>query len=80
MSSDQSNSRKLNQSLNQTDLLALDYAGKVELLERVTQEMLDLRLEFARVSGKAAELRANMEVLKQVKSALQSAIRAEGIS
>jgi hypothetical protein len=37
-------------------------------------------LEFAQISGKAAELRANIEVLKQVKSALQSAIRAEGIS
>jgi hypothetical protein len=75
------NSRKLNQSrLNQADLLALDYAGKVELLERVIQELLDLRLEFAQISGKAAELRANIEVLKQVKSALQSAIRAEGIS
>lgn len=63
-----------------SDLLALDYDGKVKLLERVTQELLDLRLEFAAISGKAAELRANIEVLKQVKSALQSAIRAEGIS
>ena len=64
-------------SLDNADLLALDYAGKVELLERITQEMLNLRLEFARVSGRSAELRANIEVLKQVKSALQSAIRAE---
>lgn len=72
------NSRQLNQDhLSQTDLLSLDYGGKVELLERVTQELLDLRLEFASISGKAAELRANIEVLKQVKSALQSAIRAE---
>jgi hypothetical protein len=72
------NSRQLNQShLSQTDLLSLDYGGKVELLERVTQELLDLRLEYASISGKAAELRANIEVLKQVKSALQSAIRAE---
>lgn len=75
------NSRQLNKSdLSQTDLLALDYDGKVTMLERVTQEMLDLRIEFAQVSGKHAELRANIEVLKQVKSALQSAIRAEGIS
>lgn len=72
------NNRQLNQDrLSQAELLALDYAGKVELLERVIQELLDLRLEFARISGKAAELRANIEVLKQVKSALQSAIRAE---
>lgn len=64
--------------LDSADLLSLDYDGKVKLLERVTQELLDLRLEFAQISGKAAELRANIEVLKQVKSALQSAIRAEG--
>lgn len=63
--------------LTQDDILTLDYVGKVELLERVVQELLDKRLEFARVSGRHAELRANIEVLKQVKSALQSAIRAE---
>jgi len=64
--------------LSDTDLLALDYDGKVKLLEKVAQELLDLRLEFAQISGRNAELRANIEVLKQVKSALQSAIRAEG--
>ena len=78
MSDDRKNSRSLSQSsLNSTDLLALDYDGKVKLLESVTQELLNLRLEFASVSGRAAELRANVEVLKQVKSALQSAIKAE---
>lgn len=66
------------QPLPDTDILALDYDGKVKLLERVTMEMLTLKVEFARVSGRYAELRANIEVLKQVKSALQSAIRAEG--
>ena len=64
--------------LSDTDLLTLDYDGKVKLLEKVAQELLDLRLEFAQISGRNAELRANIEVLKQVKSALQSAIRAEG--
>lgn len=72
------NSRTLNQdALNEADLLSLDYDGKVKLLERVAQELLSTRLEFARISGRHAELRANIEVLKQVKSALQSAIRAE---
>ena len=64
--------------LSDTDLLALDYDGKVKLLERVAQELLNLRIEFAKVSGRNAELRANIQVLKEVKSALQSAIRAEG--
>lgn len=64
--------------LTDVDLVALDYAAKVALLDRVTQELLNVRLEFASVSGRNAELKANVEVLKQVKSALQSAIRAEG--
>jgi hypothetical protein len=61
------------------DLLALDYDGKVKLLEQIVRELLDLQLEFATVSGRHAELRANLTVLKEVKSALQSAIRAEGV-
>jgi hypothetical protein len=60
------------------DLLALDYDGKVKLLEKLTTELLNLRLEFAQIAGRYTELRANIEVLKQVKSALQSVIRAEG--
>jgi uncharacterized protein (DUF3084 family) len=64
--------------LTAIDIIGMDYDEKVKLLERVTQEMLDLRMEFARVSGRFAELRANLQVLKEVKSALQSAIKAEG--
>ena len=64
--------------LDQVDLLALDYDGKVKTLQAVAQQLLDVRLEFAQVSGRYAELRAEIQVLKEVKSALQSAIRAEG--
>lgn len=67
-----------NDTLNGVDLLALDYDGKVKLLEQIVRELLDLRLEFAQMSGRHAELRANLSVLREVKSALQSAIRAEG--
>ena len=63
--------------MDDIDLVALDYDGKVKLLERVTQELLHMRLEFASVSGRHAELRANLTVLREVKSALQSAIKAE---
>jgi len=65
--------------LSDVDLLALDYDAKVKLLEQVTREMLALRLEYATVSGRHAELRANLQVLREVKSALQSAIKAEGL-
>jgi hypothetical protein len=64
-------------NLSGTDLLALDYDAKVKLLEMVTKELLDIRLEFASVSGRYAEMRANIQVLREVKSALQSAIKAE---
>jgi len=63
--------------LTDTDLLALDYGAKVQLLERITKQFLELRLEFAQVSGRYAELKANIQVLREIKSALQSAIRAE---
>ena len=63
--------------LNDVDLLALDYDGKVKLLEQVVNELLRMRLEVAQVSGRYAELRANLQVLREVKSALQSAIKAE---
>lgn len=63
--------------LTDIDLLQLDYDGKVKLLERVVKELLDVRLRFAQLSGEYAEMRANIQVLKEVKSALQSAIRAE---
>lgn len=58
-------------------MLALDYDGKVRMLQQIAQEILDLRMELAQVSGRYAELRANLQVLKEVKSALQSALRAE---
>ena len=62
---------------NAGDILALDYDSKVKMLENIVRELLELRVEFATISGKYAELRANITVLSQVKSALQSAIRAE---
>jgi len=65
--------------LDGVDLLALDYDAKVKMLETVVKELLDLRLEFARISGRHAELRANLMVLREVKSALQTAIKAEGV-
>ena len=63
--------------LSKTDILSLDYGGKVELLEKVGQEILNTQIEYASVAGKHAELKANLEVLKQVKSVLQSSIKAE---
>jgi len=60
------------------DILSLDYDAKIKMLEQIAQEILNSRMEFAKISGRFAELRANIQVLKEVKSALQSAIKAEG--
>lgn len=67
----------MTESLSDVDILSLDYAGKITMLERVGQAILQFQLEFAQVSGRYAEIKANLEVLKQVKSAIQSALRAE---
>ena len=64
--------------MDRVDILSLDHDGKVKLLERVAEEMLDIRMEYATVAGRHAELSATLTVLREVKSALQSAIKAEG--
>lgn len=63
--------------LDKEEMLALDYDGKVKLLEAIAFEMLDKRVEYAKVKSRAAELSAEIQIYKEVKSALQSAIRAE---
>ena len=70
MSDEKSDPRK-------SEILELDLDGKIKLLERIVGQLLDLQVEIAPIAGRYAEMRANLEVLKQVKSALQSAIRAE---
>ena len=60
-----------------SEILGLDLAGEITMLEKIADQILDLQVDLATVAGRYAELRANLEVLKQVKSALQSAIRAE---
>ena len=69
----------MSDELSKQDILSLDYDGKVKLLQAVAAEILDMKVEYAKVSGRHAELRANIQVLKEVKSALQSALRAEGM-
>ena len=63
--------------LTREDLLDLDYQGKQALLEEIARELLRRRVEYVEAAGKAAELRANIQVLGLVKSSLQSALRAE---
>jgi len=63
--------------LDNVDVIALDYDMKIKLLERIAQEILNKRIEFARISGRYAELKAEIQILKEGKSAIQSALKAE---
>jgi hypothetical protein len=65
--------------LSQTEILSLDYEGKIQMLQQIAQEMLNFRMEYAKMSGREAEIRANLTVLKEVKSAIQSALKAESV-
>lgn len=67
----------LDGALTKTELVDLDVVEKMALLSQVAQELLDAKVEYAKVSGRHAELKAEIQVLGLVKSALQSAIRAE---
>jgi len=60
-----------------SEIAGLSYGDKVLLLEKICGELLDLKVEYAEIAGKNATIKANLEVLKQIKSALQSSLRAE---
>jgi len=60
-----------------SEIAGLSYGDKILMLEKICDEILDLKVEYAEIAGKNATIRANLEVLKQVKSALQSSIKAE---
>ena len=63
--------------MKNTKIAGLAYGQKVLMLEKICDEMLAIKVEYADIAGKHAVIKANLEVLKQVKSALQSSIRAE---
>ena len=62
---------------DRNDIIGLAYDQKVKMLEQIAQDLLAIQVEFAEISGSYARMKAEIEVLKQVKSALQSAIKAE---
>lgn len=64
-------------SKSKNTIAGLSYDKKVKMLEKICEELLDLKVEYAEIAGKNATIKANLEVLKQVKSALQSSLRAE---
>jgi len=59
------------------EIIGLSLDEKVKMLEAIVQELLSIKIEYGQVSGRNAELKAQITVLSMVKSALQSSIRAE---
>ena len=59
------------------DIVDLDLMEKMALLSQVAQELLDKQVDYGEISARHAQMRAEITVLKEVKSALQSGIRAE---
>ena len=55
----------------------LTYSEKCLMLENIITDLQSLVEEFAPMAGRVAELKARIEVNKLIKSALQSALRAE---
>ena len=64
-------------NLQDVEIVGLAYDTKIKLVEQIAQELLRLQVEFAEISGRYAELRAEITVLKEARSAIQSALRAE---
>ena len=63
--------------LTKLDILSLDYSGKVKALDAIAQEILNHQVEFSDVAARYTKLKAEIDILKSVKSSLQSSIRAE---
>ena len=62
--------------LSQTDLLSLDYGQKQDIMLSIGQRMLDLKTEFVTISGRYAEIKAELETLRHVKQIIQSDLKA----
>ncbi len=62
--------------LSQTDLIALDYGQKQDMLLLIAQRMLDIKTELIRVAGRYAEIKAEIDMLKHAGQFIQSELKA----
>lgn len=63
-------------NLTAQELIALDYGQKQDYLLRIGQRMIDLKEEFIQVSGRYTEIKAELDLLKNIKQVLQSDLKA----
>ncbi len=69
------NKKYLNLSIE--EVVAMDYGQKQNLLLMIGGRVLELKSEFVKVSGRYAEIKAELDALKHVSSVVQSALKAE---
>ena len=62
--------------LTQAELVSMDYGQKQDYLLKIGQEMLGLKEEFVHVSGRYAEIKAHLDLLKNIKQVIQSDLKA----
>jgi len=58
------------------ELISLDYGQKQDMLLIIGQKMLDLKTEYVKVSGRYAEIKAELDLLKHTKQVIQSDLKA----
>ncbi len=63
--------------LTPSEVLAMDYGQKQDLLMMIAGRTLELKTEYVHVSGRYAEIKAELDALKHVSSVVQSALKAE---
>lgn len=61
------------------EIVGMDYDMKLKALEQAHQDLLTVQEEFVSVSGRYAELKALITLIKTRISALQTALKAEGM-
>lgn len=59
------------------EYLQMDFAEKMQRLEQVIAELDDLSVEYAEISAKYNRTKARIQILKEIKSALQTALKYE---
>jgi len=57
----------------------MEYIEKQKELERVIAQLIELEMPFAELSGEYFKMKARIQTLKELKSALQSSLKAESL-
>jgi hypothetical protein len=63
--------------MSKEDMIALDYDGKAKLLQAIASELLDRRTDNAKIEALRAYIKADIYILVQMKSAVQTSMKVE---